>query len=596
MFETRIGMPLMSANSFSESLTLYKRVMRYLKPQWKVFLISLLSMVAAAATEPAFAWLMKPLIDGGFVDKSREAIIWTPLAIVGLFIVRGIASYVNEYTSTWMAAQLVERLRAEMFGKMLHLPIGYFENHPSGELLSRIAYEATQVSEAGFNVITITVKDGLTIIGLLGLLFYTDWRLALICFAVMPVVAVCVRFVSRRLRKLSRKNREDQAHLTQVLGEVIGCQREVRVYGGEAQEVRRFGKAAEAMRHNQIKQRATSAASTGMTQLMIASALAVILYFAGVLAQSGNFSAGDFMSFLTAMLMLFGPLKRITGISQTLQRGLAAAESVFAFIDEQAEPDTGFRVLKHTRGQLSLCNVCFSYPNADASALVGINLDIRPGETIALVGSSGSGKTTLANLIPRFYEPSSGQILLDGKPLHEYTVASLRKHIALVSQNVALFNDTVAANIAYGQSGNLSRDEIVRAAHAANALEFIEAMPQGFDTLIGENGTRLSGGQRQRLAIARAILKNAPILILDEATSALDTQSEKLVQTALDSLMQGRTTIVIAHRLSTIENANRIVAMQYGQVLEVGSHAELLEKNGVYANLYRLQFHAPAEP
>ncbi|MGL6070427.1 lipid A export permease/ATP-binding protein MsbA, partial [Craterilacuibacter sp.] len=560
----------MSANSFSESFTLYKRVMRYLKPQWKVFLISLLSMVVAAATEPAFASLMKPLIDGGFVNKSREAIIWTPLAIVGLFIVRGVATYINEYASAWLTGRLVEQLRTEMFARMHHLPMTYFDTHPSGNTLSRIVNETTQVSDAGFNVITVTVKDGLTIIGLLGLLLYTDWRLALICFAVMPVVAVCVRYVSSKLRNLSRKNRQDQAHMTQIVSEVVACQSDVRVYQGEMQETRRFGKSAEAMRRNQIKRRATNAASTGVTQLLIAMALAVILYFAGVLAQMGSFSAGDFMSFLTAMLMLFAPLKRITGISQALQRGLAAAESVFAFLDEKTEADPGVRQLGQTRGELSLQKVSFCYPGAERPALDEITLDIRAGETVALVGSSGSGKTTLASLLPRFHEPTAGQILLDGLPLSDYTLASLRAQIALVSQHVALFDDTIAANIAYGRS-DVTHEQLVEAARAANALEFIETLPDCFETQIGENGARLSGGQRQRLAIARAILKNAPILILDEATSALDTQSERLVQAALENLMQNRTTLVIAHRLSTIERADRIIVMHQGKIAEEGA-------------------------
>ncbi|MCP9757721.1 lipid A export permease/ATP-binding protein MsbA [Aquitalea sp. S1-19] len=574
------------------SFALYKRVLHYLKPYWKVFALSILTMVVAAATEPLFASLMKPLIDGGFVDRDPAAIIWTPLAIVGLFALRGATSFINEYASSWLSGHLVQSLREEMFSRMVRLPVNYYDDHPSGRILSRIAFDVTQVSEAGFNVITVTVKDGVTVIGLLGLLLYTDWKLTLICLAVMPAVTLCVRFVSRRLRGLSRKNQQDMAQLTQVLGESIDCQRVVKVYGGEAYEAERFGRAAEAIRHNQVKERATSAASTGVTQLIIACALAVILYYAGVQAQAGNFSAGDFMSFLTAMLMLFAPIKRITSISQSIQRGLAAAESVFGFLDEHGEPDHGTRHLRAPQGALSFRQLSFCYPGAEREALSGVDLDIGAGETVALVGSSGSGKTTLASLIPRFYEPSAGQILLDGTSLTEFTLSSLRAHIALVSQDVVLFNDSVASNIAYGRIGEVSIDEIREAARAANALEFIEAMPQGFETLIGENGTRLSGGQRQRLAIARAILKNAPILILDEATSALDTQSERLVQSALENLMKNRTTLVIAHRLSTIEHADRIVVMHQGRIAEAGKHADLLAKDGLYANLNRLQFRA----
>ncbi|MGL6070465.1 lipid A export permease/ATP-binding protein MsbA, partial [Craterilacuibacter sp.] len=537
----------------------------------------------------------KPLIDGGFVDRDSSAIIWTPLAIVGLFVLRGVTSFINEYSSSWLSGHLVQSLRQEMFARMMRLPVNYYDNHQSGSILSRITFDVNQVSEAGFNVITVTIKDGVTVIGLLGLLLYTDWKLTLICLAVMPVVTLCVRFVSRRLRGLSRKNQQDMAQLTQVLSESIDCQRVVKVYGGESYEAGRFGLAAEAIRHNLVKERATSAASTAVTQLLIACALAVILYYAGLQAQAGNFSAGDFMSFLTAMLMLFAPIKRITSISQTVQKGLAAAESVFSFLDEHSEPDHGKKCLQAPKGALSFRKLSFQYPGAEREALSAIDLDVHAGETIALVGSSGSGKTTLASLIPRFYEPTSGHILLDGIALTEISMASLRAHIALVSQDVVLFNDTVAANIAYGRFGETSIDEIREAARAANALEFIEAMPQGFDTVVGENGTRLSGGQRQRLAIARAILKNAPILILDEATSALDTQSERLVQAALENLMKNRTTLVVAHRLSTIENADRIVVMHQGRIAEIGQHAELIKQAGLYHNLHRLQYQAGHE-
>ena len=581
----------MFPNQEITSLALYKRVMGYLRPHWKVFLLSIMTMTIAAATEPLFARLMKPLIDGGFVDRDPAAIIWTPLAIVGLFLLRGVASFINEYASSWLSGKLVQQLREEMFDRMLRLPVNYYDQHPSGRILSRIAFDVSQVSEAGFNVITVTVKDGVTVVGLLALLLYTDWKLTLICLAVMPVVAWCVRFVSRRLRGLSRKNQHDMAQLTQVLNESIDCQRIVKIYGGQGYEAGRFATSAAAIRHNLIKERSTSAASTGVTQLIIACSLAVILYYAGVQAPAGHFSAGDFMSFLTAMLMLFAPIKRITSISQTIQKGLAAAESVFAFLDETKEDDNGKRQLGRPQGALVFERVSFGYPGAERIALDDINLSVAAGETVALVGSSGSGKTTLTSLIPRFYDPDGGRILIDGVDLREFSLASLRSQIALVSQEVVLFNDTVAANIAYGRIGEVSLEEIREAARAANALEFIEAMPQGFDTLIGENGTRLSGGQRQRIAIARAILKNAPILILDEATSALDTQSERLVQSALEQLMKNRTTLVVAHRLSTIENADRILVLGEGRVIEVGKHDTLLKRDGVYAQLHRLQFH-----
>lgn len=583
----------MSDSSPPQSLALYRRLLGYLKDYWKIFLLSLVAMSVAASTEPLFARLMKPLIDGGFVERDPQAMLWTPLAIVGLFLLRGVASYINDTTTTYLAGHLVMRLRAEMFSKLMSLPVSFYDDNASGRVISRVTNDVNQVTDAGFNVITVVVKDGVTIFGLLILLFWTDWQLTLICLVMIPVVAVSLRLVSKRLRQLTRQNQRQIGEMTQVLGEVVDCQRVVKVYGGQAHETQRFMRAAEGLRQNQIKQTSIGSMNTGITQLVVSIALAVIIYFASVRAQSGNFTAGDFMSFLAAMIMLFAPIKRITGVNQSLQRGLAASESVFHFLDIEPEPDTGQTQLERARGEIQFAEVSFAYPNSERSALQQIDLTIAAGETVALVGSSGSGKTTLVNLLPRFYAPSQGHILLDGLALDTLTLASLRQQIALVSQDIALFNDTVAANIAYGCVVPPSPEQLRAAAKAANALEFIEAMPQGFDTLIGEKGVRLSGGQRQRLAIARAILKDAPILLLDEATSALDTQSERLVQAALDNLMQQRTTLVVAHRLSTIENADRIVVMHQGRIAEMGTHAELLARGGMYATLHRLQFKEP---
>ena len=576
--------------STRSSLEIYLRLLQYLKPYWKVFLLSLVSMTIAALTEPFFARLMKPLIDGGFVNRDRSAMVWVPLAIIGVFAVRGITTFINEYSSSWLTGHLVQTLREQMFAKMLRLPIHYYDDNQSGRLVSRISYDVNQVTEAGFNVITVTVKDGVTALSLLAWLLYLDWQLTLICLVVLPVVTVSMRKVGKRLRGLSIQNQQNMAQLTQVLSESIDAQRVVKVYDGYALEQGRFHEAAIALRRNQVKQSAASSANTGVTQLVIAVALAAILYFATLRAQHDSFTAGDFMSFLTAMMLLFAPVKRITGVAQALQRGLAAADSIFTFLDEPEEPDTGRQPLPQTRGELSFRDVAFRYPGAERDALSGLTFAVPPGQTVALVGSSGSGKTTLASLVSRFYLPSGGQILLDGLPLSDIRLADLRRHIALVSQDVVLFNDTVAANIAYGALRGTDRASIVEAARAANALEFIESLPEGFDTMIGENGAKLSGGQRQRLAIARALLKNAPILILDEATSALDTQSERLVQSALENLMKDRTTLVIAHRLSTIEHADCIVVMHQGRIRESGSHQQLLVQDGMYARLYQLQF------
>ena len=577
-------------DSFKHSWRVYRRLLAYIQRYWKVLILSLVSMTIAALTEAAFARLLKPLIDGGFVSKDPDTIRWVPLAIIGVFMLRGLTSFINEYTASWLTGRLVQTLREEMFAKLLRLPVSFYDESQSGRLISRIANDVNQVTEAGFNVITVAVKDGVTTLGLLALLLYTDWQLTLICFVVMPAVTACMHFVGKRLRGLARENQLRMAQMTQVVSESIDCQKVVKIYGGESYEIGRFHEAADALRRNQVKQSAASSANTGVTQLMIACALAAILYFAALRAQHGDFSAGDFMSFLTAMMLLFAPIKRITGISQALQRGLAAAETIFQFLDEPEEKNTGAAMLHKTRGELEIVNLSFSYPGVEKRALQQINLAIRAGETVALVGSSGSGKTTLASLVPRFYEPDSGQLLLDGKPLADYALPALRQQIALVSQDVVLFNDTVAANIAYGALNQVSREQVIEAARAANALDFIEALPQGFDTEIGENGTRLSGGQRQRLAIARALLKNAPLLILDEATSALDTESERLVQAALDNLMKNRTTLVIAHRLSTIEQADRIVVMHQGEIVETGTHQSLLAAEGFYARLHSMQF------
>jgi subfamily B ATP-binding cassette protein MsbA len=572
------------------NLALYKRLMTYLRRYWKVFLLSICAMTIAAATEPAFIALMKPLIDKGFVAKDPATIRSIPLLIVILFMLRGITSYINEYSTSWLTGHLVQTMRQDVFGKLLRMPVAYYDNNQSGRLLSRVSYDVSQVTDAGFSVITVTVKDGITLLGLLGTLLYYDWRLTLICFIVFPAVSLCIRLVSRRLRHLSRESQLQMAQMTQVLGESIDCQRLVKVYGGQEYEAARFERAVQDVRHNAVKQTATSSLNTGVTQFIIAVALAGVLYYAALRAQHNALTAGTFIAFLSGMTAMFAPIKRITNISQSLQRGLAAAESVFTFLDEETEPDTGRRELAQTSGALRFRDVSFRYSTAERDALSHIDLEIRSGETVALVGSSGSGKTTLVSLIPRFYLPGSGQVELDGIPINEITLDGLRRHIALVSQDVVLFNDTVAANIAYGDETR-SKAEIVEAARQANALDFINELPNGFDTVIGENGTRLSGGQRQRLAIARALLKNASILILDEATSALDTQSERLVQSALETLMQNRTTIVIAHRLSTIENADRIVVMGGGKILEIGTHDELLALQGTYAKLHRLQFH-----
>lgn len=581
----------MAKVDFGESYRLYKRIYcEYLSQHWRKFSVALIAMAVAAATEPAFAKLMKPLIDKGFTEQDSTAMIITPLAVMGVFLIRAIAAYVNETTSTWLSGTVVERMRIQLFQKLLRMPVQYYDESNSGRMISRIVYDATQITEAGFNVITVTVKDGLTIIGLLCLLFYINWQLTLFCFFTLPFVLVLVQVLSKRLRKLNKNNQEQYGQMTQVVTEAVQGQKIVKLLDGHNYETERLAESVLLIKNNAVRQSGTSSINSGVSQFLVAVALSCILYFATTRSRVNGFTAGDFVSFITAMIMILQPMKRITNVTQSLQRGLASAESVFAFLDEKEEIDEGTQVIDSAKGNLVINGLTFRYPSSERNILNNISLEIKSGETVALVGSSGSGKTTLANLIPRFYLPQHGSILLDGNLLNNITLQSLRDQIALVSQEVVLFNDTVYNNIAYGSNRRFERDEVIKAAELANALEFIEQLPNGLDTQIGENGTRLSGGQKQRLAIARALLKNAPILVLDEATSALDNQSEKLVQEALDRLMQNRTTIVIAHRLSTIQHADKIVVMEQGNIVEVGKHDELLAKDGIYSNLYNIQF------
>ena len=572
------------------SKELYFRLLGYVLPYWRVFAISVLTMVMTAGLESSFPALLKPMLDGSFVHKDPATIQIMPYLLVGLFLARGLVGYVSSYTISWVANKLVMDLRDVMFRKLVTLPTRYYDDSSSGNLIANVAFNVNSVTDAATTSITILVKDTFTLIGLLGWMFYLNWHLTLIAFAITPLIALIVRFVSRRIRHISREGQKAVGNITHVLEESIQGQKVVKIFGGQPYEVQRFYDAINHARLYGMKQVIASSASVPVVQLIAATALAIILHIATQQTASNELTVGGFISFLTAMLMLFSPLKRLTSVNEQLQRGLAAAEVVFDMLDQKPETDEGTIQLAHAKGEIIFDNVSLAYGEHDRLALEGISLHIKPGEIIALVGASGGGKTSLVNLIPRFYHPRSGQILIDGHNIEDLKLDSLRANIALVSQDVVLFNDTIAANIAYGQTNQASEQEIIAAAEAAHAMDFIRDMPNGLQTLIGERGARLSGGQRQRIAIARALLKNTPILILDEATSALDSESEQHVQAALETLMKGRTTIVIAHRLSTIENANRIVVMQKGHIVELGSHEELMQKNGVYANLYRIQF------
>ena len=572
------------------STQLYLRLLAYVRPYWKVFAVSIGCMAITAATEPLLPALLKPFLDGTFIHKDDSVIRWAPVFILVIFFVRGVAGFIGTYAINWVGNKLVMDLRAEMFRKLMSLPTRFYDDHATGSLISKLTFDVTQVTAAATSVVTIVIRDTIIIIGLLGWLLYLDWKLTMLTLVIAPIVAVVISVINRRLRESSRDSQRAMGSITQVIEESVTAHKVVKLFGGQSYEQQRFNEETNWVRRHAMKQAAAAAANVPIVQMVAAIALAVIVYLAIAQTKTDATTVGSFLSFVAAMLMLTAPLKRLTSVTEFLQRGLAASESVFELIDTVGETDEGKTVMDRASGALAFEHVSLSYQADDRMALDDVNLDIPAGLSVALVGASGSGKSTMANLVPRFYTPTAGRITLDGQDIRDLTLASLRSNIALVSQEVVLFNDTISANIAYGQMREVPEAEIIAAATAAHAMEFIRDLPQGLDTLVGEKGVRLSGGQRQRIAIARAILKNAPILILDEATSALDSESERHVQAALETLMQGRTTLVIAHRLSTIEKADRIVVMQKGKIVETGTHAELLAKGGVYSQLHRIQF------
>jgi ATP-binding cassette, subfamily B, bacterial MsbA len=570
----------------------YRRLLGYSLRYWPVLALSVFTMMVVAATETGFAALMRPLMDESFVARDQAAIRWVPLALIGIFAVRGLAEFTAVYTMKYVGRRVVKELRSRLFDHLLGLPVRYYDSASSGQLISRLSYNVEQVAAAATDSISILIRDTLTVLGLLAWMFYLNWMLTLAVLVIAPLVALLVSQVTRRFRRISHRIQHNMGDVTQVAQEVIEGNRVVKIFGGETYERARFEAINENNRRLHMKMAFTHALHLPLVQFFVALALALIVWLATLEPVLETVTVGTFVSFITALLLLLTPIRRLTNVNQMLQKGIAAGQSIFALLDADMERDRGELRIERTRGDIQFHGVSFHYDADKGDVLRGIDLHIHPGETVALVGRSGSGKTTLVNLLPRFYDPQSGQVLLDGVDVSRYRLADLRRQIAYVGQHVTLFNDTIGRNIAYGSLGDVSEHDIMRAAEAAHAMEFIRRLPQGLDTPVGDNGVMLSGGQRQRLAIARALLRDAPILILDEATSALDTEAERHIQAALENLMRNRTTLVIAHRLSTVERADRIVVMQDGVVVESGRHEELLGQGGVYARLHRLQFDA----
>lgn len=567
----------------------FRRIVGLLKPYKGRLLLALGGMIVTAATEPAVAAMMKLLLDKGFSQAHTFSLWLVPLFVIGIFVIRGLSTFTTSYMMAWISGRLMSQLRQQMFNRLLDVPLGFYRERSTGYVINTMMVEVQLILDMLRSILVVLVRDSLTVIGLLGYLFWLNWKLTLVTIVLVPLIALVIRLTARRLKRLISQHQEINAELTQTIEETTRARHVIKIFGGHAYESKRFEHRSERLRGFMIRMASTMATTEPITQLLNSFSVSVIIVIALAQTGDGGMTVGGFASFITAMLMTLTPLKHLAAVNGPLQRGLAAGEVVFGLIDAPTERQGGRQLDQRAAGRLEFDQVTFTYPDEKVPALTDVSLRIEPGETIALVGMSGGGKSTLVNLVPEFYAVSEGQILLDGVCISEINLTSLRAQMAMVSQNVVLFDDTVAANIAYGDD-HPDEVRIQAAVQAAYLSDVVDALPEGLDTVIGDNGMRLSGGQRQRLAIARAIYKDAPILILDEATSALDTESERAVQQALDSLMQGRTTLVIAHRLSTIEHADRIVVLQDGRIAETGSHTQLLAADGVYAHLYHLQF------
>jgi len=576
--------------TWQHSKELYLRLLGYMRPYWKQFAAGVFFIVILALSEPAIPILLKPLLDGTFVDKDPSYLYWSPIVLLLLFLVRGTANFISKVAFSWVSGRLVLDLRKVLFSRILTLPTSYFDAHATGNLISKVTYNTMQVTSAATKVLMTLIRDSVTVLGLLIYMLYLDWKFSLIVLLLLPVMIVVVRFIAIRLRKTSRSLQQTVGDLTHALEEGTRGNKVVKVFGGEHYEQDRFDRIANWARRYTFKQKVTDAISIPLVEFIGALMIAILIYVGTGQTGDEPLTVGEFVSFLAALALLFPPIKRLTGINKPLQNGLAGAESVFELLDTAPEVDTGAIELERVAGKLDFEQVSFSYQVTDGNALTDVSFSVAPGETVALVGASGSGKTTIANLVPRFYEPDAGRILLDDTDITKVTRRSLRDNVSYVGQESILFNDSIAANICYGLPQQADETVLIKAAESAHALEFINKLPEGFATIIGEDGVRLSGGQRQRIAIARALLKDAPVLVLDEATSALDTASERHVQAALANLTRNRSTLVIAHRLSTIEHADQILVIDQGHVVERGNHQQLLKQQGEYALLYNNQF------
>ena len=568
----------------------FRRLSPMIVPYKAGLIAAAIALIINAAGDTLMLSLLKPLLDDGFGKANSSVLVWMPLAVIGLMLVRGITSYISSYCISWVSGNVVMTMRRRLFGHMMGMPVAFFDQQSTGTLLSRITYDTEQVASSSSSALVTVVREGASIIALFVLMFWNSWQLSLILIVLAPIVSFAIRSVSKRFRNISKNMQNTMGQVTTSAEQMLKGHKEVLIFGGQEIENERFHRVSNRMRQQGMKLVSASSISDPIIQLIASLALAFILYAASVPSVMETLSAGTITVVFSAMVALMRPLKSLTNVNAQFQRGMAACQTLFSILDSEQEVDNGKRTVERAKGDIEFRNVTFTYPGRDIPALKSINLAIPEGKTVALVGRSGSGKSTLASLLTRFYDIQQGEILMDGHDLREYTLASLRNQVALVSQNVHLFNDTIANNIAYARHEQYSREDIEKAATVAHAMDFIKKMDNGLDTVIGENGVLLSGGQRQRIAIARALLRDCPILILDEATSALDTESERAIQSALDELQKNRTSLVIAHRLSTIEKADEIVVVEDGQIVERGSHEHLLAEKGAYAQLHKMQF------